>query len=373
MPAQPPLRILQIMRAPVGGLFRHVADLTEALAGMGHKVGIVADSLAGDAQTESRLNDLGQFASLGVYRMPMPRLIGLDDLRTPLRIRKLAKQLGVTILHGHGAKGGFGARLARIGNRGVSAFYTPHGGVLHFDAKSPSGALFMGIERTLLEATDAIIFESAYGQRVFAEKIATPSCRNAVIHNGLRKSEFETIEPDSDAADFVFVGELRMLKGIDLLVAALARLDRPATLVMAGDGPDADRLRELIAQLGLADRVTLAGVQPARAMFAKGRCVVVPSRAESLPYIILEAAAAGRPVIATDVGGISEIFGPTAHSLITPDSAEALRAVMQSWLDSSAPMQAEAAARRDHVAQNFSAERMAAEIASLYGEVPQAR
>lgn len=236
MSAQAPLRILQVMRAPVGGLFRHVADLTEALSEMGHEVGIVADSLAGDAQTETRLNALSKHAILGIHRMPMPRVLGLDDLRTPLKIRKLAKRLGVTILHGHGAKGGFGARLARLGNWDISAFYTPHGGVLHFDAKSPSGALFMAIERALLRATDTIIFESAYGQRVFGDKIATPRCRNEVVHNGLRKSEFEVIAPQADAADFVFIGELRLLKGIDLLIGALAGLDRPATLVMAGDG-----------------------------------------------------------------------------------------------------------------------------------------
>lgn len=361
-----PMRILQIMRAPVGGLFRHVADLTETLAGMGHDVGLVVDSLASDAQTEARIEALGRFARLGIHRMPMPRVLGLNDLVTPLRIRGLARDLGVTVLHGHGAKGGFGARLARLGNRDVIALYTPHGGVLHFDTGTPSGALFMGIERQLLRVTDAIIFESAYGQRVFAEKIAPPACANRVIHNGLREPEFEPVTPLSDAADFVFVGELRLLKGIDLLVGALARLDRPATLVMAGDGPDAGQLRALIAQNGLKDRITLAGVQPARQMFARGRCVLVPSRAESLPYIVLEAAAAGKPVIATDVGGIGEIFGPTASSLIAPDSVEALGRAMQSWLDDPEAMEAEAALRRGHVAETFAVERMAREIEALY-------
>lgn len=369
MAGDSPLRILQIMRAPVGGLFRHVADLTEALHGMGHQVGIVADSLASDGQTEARLNDLGKYAALGIHRMPMPRVLGFDDLRTPLRLRRLAKQLNVSILHGHGAKGGFGARLARIGNSSVTALYTPHGGVLHFDPKSKSGALFMQIERSLLGATEAVIFESEYGRRVFAEKIAQPRCRNLVIHNGLRPQEFEIIEPRTDAADFVFVGELRMLKGIDLIVSALAQMDRPATLVMAGDGPDKAELLSLIARHGLEDRVKLAGVQPARQMFAQGRCVLVPSRAESLPYIVLEAAAAGRPVIATDVGGINEIFGPTAGALIPSKSVEALKSAMQSWLDDPAAAQNLAVARRAFVSENFSVEHMAGEIAELYREI----
>lgn len=364
-----PMRVLQIMRAPVGGLFRHVADLTEALAQKGHQVGLVIDSLASDAQTESRIANLGQFAELGVHRLPMPRVLGLNDLVTPLRIRTLAQELTVNILHGHGAKGGFGARLARVGNRKTSALYTPHGGVLHFDAKSPSGAVFMTIERQLLKVSDAIIFESAYGQRTFEQKIASPHCVTKVIHNGLRPSEFEPAPTDPDAAEFVFVGELRELKGIDVLIDALAQLDHPARLVMAGDGPDADALRAQISAKQLQSRVTLVGVQPAREMFRRGQCLVVPSRAESLPYIVLEAAAAGCPMIATDVGGINEIFGPTASRLIKPDSVAALAAAMQNWLDAPALLRADATQRRDYVGQTFTIGRMSDEIEALYRQL----
>ena len=63
---------------------------------------------------------------------------------------------------------------------------------------------------------------------------------------------------------------------------------------------------------------------PARSAFALGRTLVVPSRAESLPYIVLEAAAAAMPLIATAVGGIPEIFGPDAHALVKSDDSRAL-------------------------------------------------
>lgn len=365
-----PLRILQVMRAPVGGLFRHVADLTRALAARGHAVGIVADSLAGDAQTERKLAGLLEVAALGVHRLPMPRLLGPGDITTPLRIRRLARSLDVSVLHGHGAKGGFSARLAGWGQRDMARLYTPHGGALHYDPKKPSGALFMAIERGLLRVTDALIFESAHAQRLFAEKVARPDCLQTVIHNGLAPSEFDPVLPAPDAADFVFIGELRLLKGIDLLIEALAPLARPdgtpATLVMAGDGPDAALLREHIAERGLEARVTLAGVQPARAMFARGACVVVPSRAESLPYIVLEAAAANRPLIATRVGGIPEIFGAQSDRLVAPESVEALRAAMAAFLAAPQRFSADAEARRAFVADSFSVARMTDGIEALY-------
>ena len=371
MPSRP-LRILQVMRAPVGGLFRHVADLTHALAERGHAVGIIADT-AGDAQSEAKFQALASSTALGIHRFPIPRLLGRRDLSTPLRIKALARELDVDILHGHGAKGGFGARLARIGSRRRRAVYTPHGGALHFNPRTFSGGTFMSIERGLLRVTDALIFESAYARRTFAENIITPPCRQEIVHNGLAEREFERIESASDAADFVFIGELRMLKGIDLIVQALAPLrrsdGRPATIVMAGDGPDANFLRETIAALGLRERVQLAGVQPAREMFARGRCVLVPSRAESLPYIVMEAAAAGRPVIATAVGGIAEIFGPTSSHLIAPHSVEALRGAMARYLAQPEQADAEADMRRQFVQSRFSLSRMVDDIEALYRDL----
>ena len=71
-----PLRILQGLRAPVGGLFRHVYDLTEELAKRGHFVGVVADSLTSDALTGQRLRALAPSIALGTYYFPMPRTIG---------------------------------------------------------------------------------------------------------------------------------------------------------------------------------------------------------------------------------------------------------------------------------------------------------
>lgn len=367
------LRILQILRAPVGGLFRHVADLTGELARRGHAVAVVADSSTGDPASEEKLARLAEFAKLGVHRLPMARLLGASDLTTPFKIKALAKSLDISILHGHGAKGGFSARLARLGNSGTRAFYTPHGGALHYDPKKPTGRIFMAIERGLLSATDALIFESAYAQRTFAAHVGGAARRQAVIHNGLALAEFEPVAASPDGADFVYVGELRLLKGIDLLVEALAPLTRPdgtpATLVMAGDGPDREALVQRIAALGLNERVHLAGVQPARDMFAQGQVVVVPSRAESLPYIVLEAAAAGRPIIATQVGGIAEIFGPTSDALIAPDDVIALRLAMQAALAEPGAIATRTRERLAFVRDRFSLERMVDDIEALYREL----
>lgn len=365
-----PLRVLQILRAPVGGLFRHVGDLTEGLAARGHQIGIVVDSLSADALTTSRLDALRPAAALGVHSLPMPRVLGAADMSTPLRVRQLARALEIDVLHGHGAKGGLNARLAAAASRRI-ALYTPHGGVLHFKPASPGGVLFQNFERLLLPLTDALIFESAFAREGFHRLIGVPRCPNPVIHNGLKPAEFEPVIPAADAADFVFIGEFRALKGIYVLLDALAQVSapdgRPATLAMAGGGPDFETFKGRIAALGLAQRVALLGVQPARPTLARGRCAIVPSLKESLPYVVLEAAAAARPVIATNVGGIGEIFGPTAGSLVPAGDVAALRRAMQGFMND--PAGAQTQVRLAHVRENFPVDRMVDAIEALYRQL----
>jgi len=368
-----PLRILQVMRAPVGGLFRHVADLTRGLAARGHSVGLVVDSLASDAQTEKRIEALRKFTALGVHAMPMPRLLGMGDLTTPLAVRSLAKKLDIDVLHGHGAKGGLYARVARFGRTKPAALYTPHGGVLHYPAGSPSGKLFHWLERRLMAQTDALVFESQFARDTYARVIAEPTCRTEVIFNGLDASEFAPLPAGEDMNDFVFVGELRELKGIFPLVEAMAGLKRPdgspATLVMAGDGPQRGEVEERIAALSLGDRVKLVGSQPARSVFARGRNAVIPSLAESLPYVVLEATAARLPVVTTNVGGIPEIFAGTTANLVPPGDALALGAAMQAMLDRPDAALAEMEQRLGRVSAEFSLDTMVGRIAALYQDV----
>jgi glycosyltransferase involved in cell wall biosynthesis len=168
------------------------------------------------------------------------------------------------------------------------------------------------------------------------------------------------------------VGELRDLKGIFVLIEALAGVTRPdgtgANLVMAGDGAERGALESQIAALGLGDRVTLLGAQPARPSFAKGKIAVVPSLAESLPYVVLEAGAARLPVIASDVGGIPEIFGSQKDKLVPADDVTALRAAMQATLNN--PNESAACAEKlsSFIAANFSAAKMSGKIETLYSQ-----
>ncbi len=359
-----------ILRAPIGGLYRHVMDLSEALSLRGHQIGLVMDNRVSDAHTDARVSALSIVPALGVHKMPISRLLSLHDLSSTYKILKIARQKNVSILHGHGAKGGFNARLARMGSRQTIAAYTTHGGVLHYGRTSMIGKTLRGIEKIVLPLTDAMIFESNFAKASFEEQIGPAPRLGEVIYNGLAPGEFAPLSPDLAEFDFSFVGELRALKGVDFMLQALVEVRRsdgsPATLIIAGAGPDENKIRDQIAKLGLSERVHLAGVRPARKIFARARNVVMPSLAESLPYVALEAAAAAKPLLATDVGGVKEVFGPTASSLLPPADVTALREAMQGLLDNPQAAASEMRLRLEWVKSNFSIELMTQAIENIY-------
>ncbi len=372
-----PLRIVHCLRAPVGGLFRHVCDLAEAQANQGHLIGLIADSSTGGDAATARLERLAPLCRLGIERFAMSRVPGPGDLMAAARIGRLAGDWKPDVLHGHGAKGGAYARIAGTRLRGSGYVpvraYTPHGGSLHYAKSSPAGFLFLSMERFLARRTDVFLFESAFGLRAFTDKVCAPKGIVRVVHNGLAEEEFVAAIPLPDAADFLFVGELRSLKGIDTLLEALRRIDaRPEgpSAVIVGAGADRDRLVAMTRDLGLESRVRFPGAMPAREAFALGRCIVVPSRAESLPYVVLEAAAARLPIVATDVGGIPEIFGEQAGRLVKPGDAAGLAGAMQRILSSPEAAHEQAAALADDVAQRFSLQGMADAVLDAYKAAP---
>lgn len=368
------LRIIHCFRAPVGGLFRHVLDLSGEQAARGHEVGYILDSTVSDPLTEARLAKAEGHLTLGITRIPMGRLPGPRDLATSRAVRDIARRLHVDVLHGHGAKGGAYARLAarelRLDGRNMATFYTPHGGSLHYKLSSPQGILYAAIEKFLVRYTDGLIFESDFIRRVYNRKVGARGVPERVIPNALQPGDFAPHQPNTDAADFLFIGELRQLKGVDVLLQAIARLAalRPVRAVIVGAGPDAAAFKALAHQLGLDAVVDFRDAMPARAAFALGRSLVVPSRAESMPYIVLEAAAAGIPLLATNVGGIPEIVNGTDTPLMPPGDAEALARAMQGFLDDPEGAKARAERLKTAVAERFTVARAADEVLAFYAE-----
>lgn len=362
MPPSPdrPLRILHAVRAPVGGIIRHILDLANGQVDRGHHVGILADSLTGGERAGKALAELAPRLKLGVHRLAIRREPSPEDFLVWLRMRRLIATLKPDVMHGHGAKAGAFVRMRRRADDTIR-IYTPHGGSLHYPLNTLKGEFYARLERTLMDATDLFLFESAFARDTYQRIVGTPKGVVHCVFNGVTPEEFEPVVIADDATDLAYVGEFRHIKGADLLVDAIALLHesgKKVTLTLGGDGEETATLKAQVERLGLTDAIRFIGHVKARYGFSKGRLLVVPSRGDSMPYVVIEAGAAGIPMIAARVGGIPEIFGPESPALFAASNAEAMAEAIAAALENAEVTAQRAVSLRERIAAHFSQQAM---------------
>jgi len=367
--SEQPLRILHAVRAPVGGIFRHIMDVANGQADRGHHVGIVADSLTGGERAEAALAEIAPRLKLGVRRIAIHREPHPADVLVWANFKYLIWRLKPDVLHGHGAKAGTFIRLKSRSKRAIRV-YTPHGGSLHYPLNTWKGAIYGHIERMLMNNTDLFLFESAFARDTYQRTVGTPTAGLVrCVFNGVTADEFDAVVTADDATDIVYVGEFRHIKGADILIDAVARLradGKPVTLTLGGDGEEIEALKAQIQRLGLTAAVRFIGHVKARYGFSKGRLLVVPSRGDSMPYVVIEAAAAGIPMIAANVGGIPEIFGSHTGALFAPSSVTAMADAIKRALDDPAAALTRAKSLRERIFMHFSQKAMVEGVLAGY-------
>lgn len=359
------MRIIHVFRGAVGGLFRHVCDQVEGQAAAGHEIGIICDSLTGGASALEKFAQLAPYCNLGIERLAMLTLPSLSDLRVIAQTMAMAKRVDADILHGHGAKGGLYARLTAR-RLGLASAYVPHGGSLHYEWRSLKGAIFLSAEKALRVERSGLIFVCEFERNLFARKIGLGACPSAVIYNGLGPNDFKARALSPHATDFLFVGEMRVIKGIDILLRAVAQIepDQRPTLTLIGEGPQEVEFKALAGALGITAQVTFAGRKPMAEAMRMGRVLVVPSRRESFPYVVIEAMAAGIPLIAANVGGIVEAL--PIDRLVPADDVAALAARLITEKRGGPDGRGGAEKLRHMALERFSVKRMVSDTLAFY-------
>ena len=141
---------------------------------------------------------------------------------------------------------------------------------------------------------------------------------------------------------------------------------KPVTLTLAGDGEEMPALKAQVQRLGLTEAARFIGHVKARYGFSKGGLLVVPSRGDSMPYVVIEAAAAGIPMVAAKVGGIPEIFGSDADALFAPNAVGAMADAIETALEDPVAALARAKSLRERVLMHFSQKAMVEGVLAGY-------
>ncbi|MCD2177250.1 glycosyltransferase [Rhizobium sp. C1] len=339
------LRILQVLEPSGGGSGRHFIDLCAGLAARGHRVTAVYSPLRAEPRFVAELQALRLEAvhSVAMRRAPHP-----TDLSALFAIRRIVRKGGpFDIIHGHSSKAGYLIRLPMPGLPHIPRIYTPHA----FRTMDPTlglagKAVFGTVEALLGRAmSDKIICVSKDEHRHALRALHLPESRLATVVNGVatppgdrRDALRRQLGFAADNFVFGFIGRLSLQKAPERLVSAFAAIAAgfpSARLLMIGFGELEAATRGQINDLGMSGKIVLTsditGPEAIQAMDA----LVMPSRYEAMAYAMLEAAAAAKPMVLTEVGGASTVVEDGANGRLVKNSDETspLAAAMNEFAD----------------------------------------
>jgi glycosyltransferase involved in cell wall biosynthesis len=384
-----PLRILQVMECTIGGTRRHIRELASGLAGRGHRVMAVC-SAERDPTFREDMACMGD-AGVKVVELPLVRPIApWTDGRHLAFLYRFLRKNPCDLIHTHSSKAGVLGRVASLAAGAAPRVHTPHTFAFSFAGEfSPlKRRLYLTIERWLGRRTHRLVNVSESEHREAIDLGIAPPDRMVVVENGINPWPYRWAEPPEPGACLFgegkraprlgTVGLLNAAKGHDVLLSAFARLlDRfpDAGLAIVGEGELRGSLEGRIADLGLKDRARLVGYRrEVPSLLKELDLFVLPSRWEGMPYVLMEAMAAGVPVVATDVNGSRDIVVHGETGLIVPPGdVDALAAACALVLDDPQKHAAMVRAGLRRVMGRYTVEKMLDGIEAVYqGAVEEA-
>jgi len=353
------------------GIERVLLNLLPALQRQGHRAGLVCMSPAGSvgAQVGQAAANLG----IPVWYAGYAGRLSASGL---LRLHSTIASCRPRIVHLHGYKATILAGAVCLA-RHVPAVATYHGEASKA-LDLPRLPMYGAIETRVLRRLRGVI---AVSEPVREELIRrrVPRERVSVIPNGIcdrsdPRAHATALAPSGFAPTLLTVGRLIREKNVAMALGMLARLRQRhsrAGLVVAGEGPLGPALRERARALGIAEWVTFLGfVDDVRGLFSRCDCFLLPSSTEGMPIALLEAMAAGAPIVASSVGGIpAAITDGVEGVLVPPGDAELLFSAVSRVLDDPVLGQALGARARARFAREFTDDRMAEAYAAFYDRV----
>lgn len=366
----------------IGGPAHHVSLLSARLDDRYETLLLTGALGSGEGSFEGLAREHG--ATLRVVRGLRPEISPLDDLRALANLVAIVREFRPDIVHTHTAKAGTLGRIAALITPGVRPVivHTYHGHVLTGYFGRVRNAIFRGIERTLGRFSDALIGVSDATVRELVGLRIAPASKFHTVPIGLELGPL--LEADrSDGAAFrgeiaahddgvvaLFVGRLAPIKRVDVLIDAIAAASATEPrlrLVIAGDGEMRSQLEARVGNLVLERHVTFLGFRhDLRALNAGCDLAVLSSDNEGTPVALIEASAAGRPIIATDVGGVADIVTATTGTRVPAGDSRALADAIVTLARDRDARRRMGLAAREHVRERFTVARLVKDIDALY-------
>jgi glycosyltransferase involved in cell wall biosynthesis len=316
-----------------------------------------------------------------------PEINPVADAKALAALVRLIRTFRPDLVHTHTAKAGMLGRLAAvIAGRGRPAIvHTYHGHVLEGYFGHAQNLLYRRLERGLARISDRLIGVSQATVDDLVRLRVAPREQFRVVPIGLDLDRFVSLGDEHGAAFrtrigaspndvlLTYVGRLVPIKRVDLIIRALAEISRadvPARLAVVGDGQSRPELEALAGRCGVRDRVAFLGyILDITPVLAACDIAVLSSDSEGTPVSLIEAAAAGRPAVATGVGGVPEVVTSGTGLLVRPGDHLAFAAAVARFAGDAELRSRMGARGQRHVLERFSAPRFIADLEALYEEL----
>ena len=372
------IRVMRIFsRLNVGGPSIHVVLLTADLDPARYDSTLV---LGKEELHEGNLYELAQSKNLEPVIVPtLGRSIRpVDDFRSFITICRLIALHRPHVVHTHTAKAGALGRIAAPLMGVPVTVHTFHGSVFTGYFRKLPAAIYTLVERALARVTDAIVAVSPAVAEELAKKRLAPRHGIHTIPLGLELERFRSppakgrlrarLGLDRNIPLIGCVGRLVPIKDVPTLLSAWTRLEG-AHLALVGDGPERARLESLARTLGVASRVHFTGfLSELETVYPDLDLVVNSSRNEGTPVALIEAMAAGIPVVATSVGGSPDLLqGGALGDLVPAGDPEALARALERALRRRDETDSRTHAARAAVLEHHRAKRLLHDMDTLYG------
>ena len=378
-----PVRLLHIVgESRFGGIAKIILPLGKITQAEGWQV----DVLTTDPVVQQAVKQHG----LGLVNLDVIRrkIRPVWDLRGLVRLTRFLRSEPYQIVHTHTSKAGFVGRLAaRLAGVPVIV-HTAHGFAFHEDSPASVRRFYSTLERLASRWCDRIVTVSEF-HRTWAIELRMCSPRRIIaIPNGtaevVRTREVGLAEVRREMGarhgDLVILSMARLApdKGLEYLIEAAAMLPRTGRrirVVIAGDGPDRERLEQLAARLGVTDRVVFLGFrEDVGDLLAASDLVVLPSLREGLSIALLEAMAAGKPIVASSIGSQREVASRADMALLVrPADSLALTEAITRLAGNEALMARLGASARALYESRYTEHRMLQSYRQLYLELVRAK
>lgn len=309
----------------IGGVGVHVHTLSKQLVSEGHEVYVIT-------YPHKDIKDIDGIHVIGTKGLNIPGVRGLMfKLNAKKALEELLEKEDIDIIHGHYLFPA-GAAAVEVGKEhGIKTYVTAHGSDM-FELYKKQPLMRSTLRKVLRDADGVFAVSNALRHEIIATGVTGIANKTKLSWNSVDINKFSAKENDSfkkenkleDKPIVLFVGNLIKRKNVDSLLEAKKIAHSDYYLVIVGEGPQFKKLRKKVEDENIRDVIFTGSRNDVENIIPSCDVLVLPSFSESFGLVLIEALACGKPVIGSDVGGITEIINDDVGLLVNPNKVSSI-------------------------------------------------